>query len=108
MRYWVLSKFFRDGDRLLPVAGAYGAYLCCPLYPATDDGWALVELLSDPQRMEAAGQDSRIVVCPAEADPQPVAETVITAYADRGATSGLSMAALLAVLAAGEPRFARG
>jgi hypothetical protein len=104
---WILSQFYRNNSNLLiPVAADYGANWLVPTNPSTDAGSALVLINIDPHQIEAAKQDSRLVVCPLVFDPSPVPAAIITAYSSMGATSGMSMGALLATLAAAEPIFA--
>src|SRR5581483_9638890 len=94
---WIYSEFYRDGsNRLVPVAKDYGANYLVPTNPSADDGSALVLINIDPHQIEAAKQDNRLVVCPLVFDPSPAPAVVITAYANMGATSGMSMGALLA------------
>lgn len=100
------SQFYRDAvNNLIPVAADYGSNWLCPLYPMADTGWGLVLINIDSHQVEAASQDSRLVVCPLVFDPSPVPAAVITNYANMGATSGMSMGALLAKLATSEPVF---
>ncbi len=104
---WMLTQFFRDAqNNLVPVASAYGHRYRCPMNPATDAGWALIEIWAGAHQIDAAKQDSRIVVCPYLFDPTPLAAQVISAYASFGATTGMSMGALLALLADLEPIYA--
>ena len=104
---WLLSTFFRDAsNKLIPVASAYGHEFRVPVHPATDDGWALVEIWSAAHQLDAATQDDRIVLCPYLFDPSPLPDKVIAAYAAQGAKAGMSMGTLLASLAEIEPIFA--
>lgn len=106
---WVLSQFFTDDalNMRVPVARAYSTgYWRCPTNPVTDDGWALVQMYTSPLQLEAAKQDPRIVICPLTFDPAAVDQRVIDAYASWGATTGMSMGALIAKLADTEPGFA--
>lgn len=103
---WMLSQFYRNAANvLIPVASDYGGNWLCPTNPSTDAGWALVLINIDPHQIDAAGQDTRIVVCPLVFDPSAVPAAVTTAYASWGATAGMSMGALLAKLAETEPIF---
>jgi hypothetical protein len=107
-RYF-LSQFFTDEalNMRVPVCRAYGTGSWkCPTNPATDGGWALVQMYTSALQIEAAKQDPRVVVCPLLFDPSPVPQAVIDAYTSWGATSGMSMGALLTKLAAKEPVFA--
>ncbi len=104
---WVLSTFYTDSaGQTIPAVADYGQQWLCPTYPATSGGSALVLINIDPHQIDAAGQDTRIVVCPLTYDPSPVPASVVTAYASWGATTGMSMGALLAKLASAEPIFA--
>ena len=103
---WLLSKFYRNSANILiPVAADYGSNWLCPTSPPTDDGSALVLIHIDPQQVDAAGEDARLVVCPLVFDPAAVPTAVTDVYASWGATAGMSMGALLAKLAATEPIF---
>ena len=64
-----------------------------------------MQILCSPQQLEAAKQDSRVMVLPLVFDPSPLPQQVIDAYANRGATAGMSLAVLLSMLAAAEPVF---
>lgn len=107
--HWFLSQFYLDAALSIrvPVCTAYGGKWLCPTGPATDDGWALVQMLSTPMQMEAATADGRVVVCPYLFDPSTVPASVTTAYAEWGATAGMSLGALLAKLSETEPLFSR-
>jgi hypothetical protein len=107
---WFLSQFFEDdaiGHRV-PVCSAYGGTWFCPTLPADEDGWALVQMLASPHQIDAAAQDPRVIVCPLVFDPSPLPKQVTDAYASWGASEGMSLAALIAKLAATEPLFAHG
>lgn len=102
-RRWFFSQFFRDatGNRV-PVCAAYGGQWFCPRWPAVEDGWALVFMLSAPQQIEAAGFDPRVLVCSGVGSvPQAVADT----YSSMGATASMTLEALLTRLAQTEPLF---
>lgn len=101
---WVLSTCFRDDhNTVVPVASAYGHEYRMPMVPATEDGAALVEIWMATHQLDAAKQDSRIVICPHLFDPTPLPEVVIETYAAFGAKPGMSMGALLAALCDVEP-----
>lgn len=101
---WVLSKCFRDADNnLIPVVAGYGHRYRVPMHPATDDGWALVEIWLATQQVDAAKQDDRIILCPHLFDPSPLPDEVIAAYEPYGAKAGMSMGALLSALSDIEP-----
>ena len=105
---WFLSQFFQDPELKmdLPVCSAYGGDWFCPLHPADlSDGWALVLMYCNPHHLEAAAEDSRVVVCPVVFDPSPVPEKVIETYASWGAAAGMSMGTLLAKLSETVPAF---
>ncbi len=105
MSRWMLTQFFRDstGLHLIPICSAYGNHWRCPMYPATDDGWALVEIVSAPNQLEAAKADPRVLVCPLLFDPSAVPQPVVDAYAAHGAAAGMSMGLLLSTLNEVEP-----
>jgi len=104
---WFLSKFYTDAtlDMLVPVCTAYGGKWLCPRLPETTDGWAIVLMLTSPQQMEAAKQDSRVTVLPLPFDPSPLPQQVTDTYASWGATTGMSFGALLSKLSETEPIF---
>lgn len=102
---WFLTQFYAD-EQLginVPVCSAYGGHYLCPTLPSASDGWALVQMQCDLQQIEAAAQDSRVLVLPLLFDPTALPQTVIDTYSAMGATSGMSLAALLAKLAESEP-----
>lgn len=104
----MLSTFKNVPDldnMLVPVAASYGGSWHCPMYPSSPDGWALVEVAIASHQIEAAKTDPRIIVCPPLFDPSPLPAQVITTYANLGATDGMSLGALLAMLADREPIF---
>lgn len=104
----MLSKFFRDeNENLVPVASAYGGRYSYPRSPATDDGWALVFMLTSPQQIAAARQDPRVVVCPLAFDNSAAPDEVISTYASWGVTAEMSMGSVLARLSETEPIFAQ-
>lgn len=106
---WVLTQFFRDeNNQLRPVCSAYGGSCRCPMLPTTDDGLALVEMMTTPHQLDAAKQDPRVTVCPNLFDPSPLPQAVTDAYATRGATTGMSMGALMSMLGEIEPNFTQG
>jgi hypothetical protein len=102
-----LSQFFTDSASGLnmPVCIAYGKDWLCPTYPATPDGWAIVQMQCDSHQLEAAAQDPRVLVLPLAFDPSPLPQQVIDVYASWGATTGMSLGALLSTLASVEPIF---
>jgi hypothetical protein len=101
---WTLSTFFRDPyNNLVPVVSAYGHNYRVPMHPATDSGSALVEIWAGAHQLDAAKQDSRVVICPYLFDPSPLPDVVIQAYTPFGAKDGMSMGALLAALCEVEP-----
>lgn len=101
---WMLSKFFRDPQgNLVPVASAYGERYRVPMHPATDDGFALIEMWAGPHQLDAAKQDDRVIVCPYLFDATPLSDTVTGAYSAFGAKPGMSMGSLLALLCDLEP-----
>ena len=104
---WMLSQFYTDSGTGMPVpvCSAYSATWLCPTIPAEPDGWALVQTRCDPHQVEAAAQDDRVLVCPLTFDPAPLDSRVTGAYSSWGATTGMSIGALLAKLAATEPVF---
>jgi hypothetical protein len=104
---WMLSQMFTDPVHgTTPVCGAYCNAWGCPVFPAAG-GWALVQTQCDPHQLEAAGQDTRVIVLPLTYDPAAVPAQVIAAYASMGATAGMSMGSLLSTLALTEPTYAQ-
>jgi len=105
-RYF-LSQFFTDpvSTLTMPVCIAYGKDWLCPTYPATADGWAIVQMLCDSHQLDAAVQDPRVLVLPLVFDPTPLPQQVTDTYTSWGATTGMSLGALLAKLAETEPVF---
>jgi hypothetical protein len=105
---WFLSQFATDGTLgiQVPVCSAYGGQYLCPTHPGTTDGWALVLMLCDPHQAEAAAQDSRVLVLPQIYDTSALPQAVTDAYTSWGATTGMSLSALLVQLAKSEPIFA--
>jgi hypothetical protein len=59
----------------------------------------------DSNQIQAAKQDSRVTVMPIYFDTSAVSQAVTDAYAGMGATTGMSIGALIATLAEAEPRF---
>jgi hypothetical protein len=103
---WVLSQFHTDDwGHAVPYAADYGGLWMAPTCPTATDGWALVQVYLNQQQVEATGTDDRIIVCPLMFDPRPVPSQVIDAYSSQGATSGMSIAALLATLSDTESRY---
>ena len=105
---WFLSQFYQDGvvQVTTPVCAAYGAKWMCPTHPADPtNGWALVQMLSDPHQIEAAREDPRVIVCPLVFDPAPLDPRIIAAYESWGATPGMTLAGLLSHLHEAEPSF---
>jgi hypothetical protein len=102
---WLLSQFFRDSNgNLVPVCTAYGARWFCPRFPSSDDGWALVQIWTSPDQVEAAKTDPRVVVCDGNdftVIPQQVADT----YATDGVTAGMMLGQARAVLGQTEPQY---
>jgi hypothetical protein len=107
MKRWVLSQFQleQEGGYFRPVVADYAVGCRWPNGPTVEDGWSLVEIDSSPVQLEAIQQDPRIVVCPLVFDPTPLSQQIIDAYADKGAALGMSMGALLAMLAETEPLY---
>jgi hypothetical protein len=109
MKRWFLSQFYIDDSLQIPVpvCTAYGGEWFSPTFPADlESGWALVRMYTTPHQIDAAKQDDRVIVCPAESDPRPLDQRIIDAYSSwPGIESGLSMGALLATLADKEPVF---
>jgi hypothetical protein len=102
---WMYSQFFRNSfNQLVPVCSAYGARWFCPQHPASDDGWALVQIWTSFEQIEAAKQDPRIVIC-GNNDFSKVPDQVIAGYAQLGATPGMSMGELRSTLADAIPLF---
>ncbi len=102
---WLLTKFFRGTDGVLkPACSGYGARWFCPSYPATDDGWALVQMMTSNEQMEAAKLDPRVVLC-GHNDFSLIPAEVAEAYASLGATPGMKMGELRSVLADTEPLY---
>jgi hypothetical protein len=62
-------------------------------------------VLCNTHQIAAAKEDPRVIVCPLLYDPTPVNPAIIAAYADKGATAGMSMGALIAMLAEVEPNY---
>lgn len=86
---WILSRFYRNAASvLIPVAADYGANWFCPTNPAADDGWALVLINIDPHQVDAAAQDTRLVVCPLVFDPSVIPSEVVSTYASWGGNGG--------------------
>jgi hypothetical protein len=103
---WVLTQFHTDVAGFdAPVAGDYGGQWYCPVHPSTTDGWALAQIYVNAHQIEAMSADSRIVVCPLSFDPRPIPTQVQTTYSAQGATSDMSISALIATLADTEPRY---
>jgi hypothetical protein len=59
----------------------------------------------DPHQVEAAKQDNRLLVLPPLWDGTPVDTKVIEKYTSMGATTGMSLAQLLATLVETDPIF---
>lgn len=107
-RTWFLSEFVTaEGGGLLPVAASYGMRWRCPRWPEpSNDGYALVEMWCTATQIEAAKQDPRICVCGVMSDPRPAPAALVTAYAGHGATTGMSLAAVVSMMADLDPTFA--
>jgi hypothetical protein len=105
---WMFSVFNTDPliNMMAPVASAYGNGWQCPVFPTTEGGWALVQVLCDSNQIAAAAQDNRVIVCPLLYDPSPLPQTITDAYAAQGATPGMSIGALISKLASTEPVYA--
>lgn len=105
--HWFFSQVYTDPDlnMTVPVCNAYGGQYFCPTYPSTPTGWALVQMLANAHQLEAAKQDQRVLVLPITMDPTPLPQQVTDNYASWGATTGMSLAALLCKLAETEPVF---
>lgn len=65
---WVLSQFYVDDSlelhprtQIQPVAHDYAEHDWCPARPTEPDGWALVNVWTDSERIALAKQDPRIV-----------------------------------------------
>jgi hypothetical protein len=104
---WLFSQFYVD-DSLhmpVPVCSAYGFRWFCPSFPRDTDGWALVQMLTTPQQIEASKDDPRVLVMPQLYDPTPLPQIVTDTYADWGATAGMTAGALIAKLEETEPVF---
>ena len=103
---WVLSKFFRDADNnLLPVVTAYCGFYVCPRHPTTDDGWALVKCDMVYGQIDACKLDPDVVVLPQLFSSAAVPDAAITAYADWGATKGMTLGDFLLKLSETEPAY---
>lgn len=102
---WMFSQFNTDEliGMMAPVASAYGRGWQCPIFPAAEGDWALCQVLCDANQLAAAAQDPRVIVCPLLYDPAPLPQQITDAYAAQGATTGMSIGALIATLAATEP-----
>jgi len=108
---WFLSQFYTDSamnNMVIPICTAYGTEWFYPTAPVTANGWALVSMLCNAHQIDAAAQDSRVLVLPQLYDPSALPAAVITAYSSWGATTGMSLAQLLVQLAKTEPLFGQG
>jgi hypothetical protein len=102
---WMLSQFFMSTfGQMIPVCSAYGARWYCPLKPDSVDGWALVQIWTSPDQIEAAKTDPRVVVC-GNNDFSTIPQEVVDTYSSMGATPGMVMGQLRAVLGAIEPQY---
>jgi hypothetical protein len=103
----MFSQFFHDEllNMPAPVASAYAREWSCPVFPAADGGWALVQVLADTHQLAAAAEDPRVLVLPTLYDQSPLDSRVIASYAEAGAAAGMSLGTLLSKLSSAEPRF---
>jgi hypothetical protein len=105
---WILSRVFRarGNNFLTPHCAAFGGDWRCPIHPADEaNGWALVEIYTDTHRIKGMKKNPKMIVLPLLFDPRPLPQEAIDAYASKGAVPGMSMGALLAMLAEDEPLY---
>ncbi|MBZ5508492.1 MAG: hypothetical protein LAO78_23795 [Acidobacteriia bacterium] len=111
VKVWMLSQFYVDDSleihprsQMHPVAHDYADEDHTPVRPIDEDGWALVKVTTDHERIALAKQDSRIVYVgtPWNAPPAKMLEV----YADKLGSDTYSMVGqVLLKLAETEPLY---
>ena len=100
---WMLSPVTSASYGTYPTCSAYTTGWQMPMYPSDATGQGLAYCQCTDEQIAAAKVDPDITVLPLYQAALPAA--VITAYTTHGATAGMSLAALLKLLGAIEPRF---
>lgn len=106
MQVWMLSKFYTDTVHgfLWPYADAYANGHVCPVHPDPADGWALVKCESNTGQLEAAAQDPNVQ--PYRTMWDTITAETASAYQNKGATAGMMLCQLIALLAQSDGGFA--
>jgi hypothetical protein len=106
MTVWMLSQFYNEPANgwEWPVAASYSNGHDCPQHPVSPETWALVRCESSGQQLEAAAQDPR--VHPYRTLWDILTPETVSAYASKGAASGMMLGQLLQILAESDPGYA--
>ena len=103
---WFFSTFFLDPDHnmWIPHCAAYGTNYICPVLPANPaSGSALVLMWTSAHQLDAASQDTSVLIMPHSYNPVAVSAAVAAAYAASVATATMTLPQLLFQLSKTEP-----
>lgn len=106
---WVLTQFYDcpEFDWPWPVCTAYGDGHFCPGKPSPDSEWALVQMDTTPQHVDAMKEDPRVIYCGMDYDAPPAFMLEVFKDKINPATNYMFIGQVVAALAQSEPAYYR-